>query len=77
MINMPSRIWGPLIVITIFTLLGAVIGTDIALWPWDESVSLPLFLFLGIAVGLIAGVGIVWRIRQAEDLTLHITGRTR
>jgi hypothetical protein len=65
---MPSRIWGPLIVIGIFALAGGMIGADIALWPWDEPVSLPIPITVGLIAGFIAGVFIVWVVRQVEEL---------
>jgi hypothetical protein len=65
---MPSRIWGPLIVIGIFALAGGLIGADIALWPWDEPISLPIPVTVGAIAGLVAGVLIVWVVRQVEDL---------
>jgi len=65
---MPTRIWGPLIVIGIFTLAGGLIGADIALFPWDQPISLPIPVTLGTIVGFFTGVFIVWAIRQVEDL---------
>ena len=67
---MPSRIWGPLIVIGIFALAGALVGVDIALYPWEDPVSIPLPTVLGLIIGFITGVYIVWRVRQSEDTVL-------
>jgi hypothetical protein len=58
-----------LIVIGIFALAGAIIGADIALWPWDEPISLPIPTTLGLIAGLLAGLLIVWAVRQVEELT--------
>lgn len=65
---MPTRIWGPLIVIGIFALAGGLIGVDVALYPWDEPISFPLPTLLGLILGFITGLVIVWRVRQAEQL---------
>jgi hypothetical protein len=65
---MPSRIWGPLIVVAIWALAGALIGADVALWPWDQPVSVPLPTGLGLVAGFLAGVFIVWAVRQVEEL---------
>jgi hypothetical protein len=65
---MPSRIWGPLIVMGIFALAGGLIGADIALWPWDEPVSLPIPVTIGSVIGFLAGVFTVWVVRQVEEL---------
>ena len=73
---MPSRIWGPLIVIGIFVLAGALIGVDIAMWPWKEPISLPVPTTLGSIIGFIAGVFIVWAVRQAEERTNALSRRS-
>jgi hypothetical protein len=63
---MRSRIWGPLIVMSIFALAGGFIGADIALWPWDEPLSMPIPVTLGSILGFLAGAFIVWMVRQSE-----------
>jgi hypothetical protein len=65
---MPSRIWGPLIVIGIFALAGGLIGADIALYPWDQPISLLISVTLGVIIGFFTGVFIVWAVRQVEEL---------
>jgi hypothetical protein len=65
---MPSRIWGPLIVIGIFALAGGLIGADIALYPWDQPISLLIPVTLGVILGFFTGVFIVWAVRQVEEL---------
>jgi hypothetical protein len=66
---MASRIWGPLVVIGIYALAGALIGADIALWPWDSPVSLPVPTGIGLIAGFFAGLFIVWVVRQVEELS--------
>jgi len=65
---MPSRIWGPLIVIGIFALAGGLIGADIALYPWDQPISLFISVTIGVIFGFFTGVFIVWAVRQVEEL---------
>jgi hypothetical protein len=65
---MPVRIWGPLTVIGVFTLAGALVGADIALFPWDDPISLPIPVTIGLIVGFLSGAFIVWTIRQVEQL---------
>jgi hypothetical protein len=57
-----------LIVVGIWALAGALIGVDIALWPWDPPVSIPLPTVAGLIGGFFAGVFIVWAVRQVEEL---------
>jgi hypothetical protein len=64
----PRRIWGPAIVIGVYGLAGGLIGADVALWPWDVPMSLPIAVSIGAIVGFLAGVFIVWAIRHAEDI---------
>lgn len=64
---MSSRFWGPVIVIGIYALAGGVIGADIALWPRDNPISLPVPTMVGLVSGLVAGVLIVWFVRQMEE----------
>ncbi len=52
----------------IFALAGGLIGADIALWPWDEPVSLPIPVTIGSVIGFLAGVFTVWVVRQVEEL---------
>jgi hypothetical protein len=63
---MPSWIWGPLAVIGIFALAGGLIGADIALFPWDEPMSLPIPVTIGLLVGFFTGVFIAWGVRRVE-----------
>ena len=65
---MASRVLGPLIVVGIYTLAGGLIGADIALWPWDDPISLSNLTTLGATGGFIAGVLIVWVVREVEAL---------
>jgi len=65
---MPTRIWGPLTVIGVFGLAGGLIGADVALYPWDNPVSLPMSITIGTVVGLLSGAFITWTIRQMEGL---------
>ena len=58
-----------MIVIGIFVLLGAMIGVDVALWPWDEPMSMLWPAAIGSILGFFAGVGIVWTVRQVESLS--------
>ena len=64
---MPSRGWGPWVVIAIYTLAGGLIGVDIALWPWDQPVSFQVPTAIGAVAGLLAGIIIVWVVRRAEE----------
>jgi hypothetical protein len=64
----PRRIWGPAIVIGVYGLAGGLIGADVALWPWDTPLSLPVPVTIGIITGLLVGVIIVWAVRHAEDI---------
>jgi NhaP-type Na+/H+ or K+/H+ antiporter len=57
-----------LIVIGIFSLAGALVGADIALWPWEDPISLPIPTVVGLIVGFLSGVLIVWAIRRVEEL---------
>jgi hypothetical protein len=66
---MPAGISGPLIVIGIFVLLGAMIGADVSLWPWDEPLSFLWPLAIGTSIGFVVGIAIVWRVRHAEGLS--------
>jgi len=72
---MPTRIWGPLTVIGVFTLAGGLFGADIALFPWDVPVALPLPVTLGSIVGFLAGVLIVWIVRQVEEINAPLPAR--
>jgi hypothetical protein len=65
---MPSRIWGPLIVIGIFSLAGGLIGADIALWPAGEATGLAVPVIIGVVAGFIAGVLIVWWVRETDGV---------
>jgi hypothetical protein len=65
---MPSRIWGPLIVIGIFALAGGLIGLDVGLWPWDEPISVPIPIIVGSIAGFLTGILIVWAVRQVEEV---------
>jgi hypothetical protein len=51
----------------VFSLAGGLIGADIALWPWDVPVSLPVPTMAGVIAGLITGVLIVWVVRRSEE----------
>ena len=55
-------------VIGVFTLAGALVGADIALFPWDDPISLPIPVTIGLIVGFLSGAFIVWTIRQVEQL---------
>lgn len=57
-----------MIVMGIFTLLGAMIGVDISLWPWDSPVSMTFTVCVGTGLGFFLGVAVVWTVRQTEDL---------
>ena len=65
---MPSRIWGPLIVLGIFSLAGGVIGADIAMWPSADGTSLIMPVIMGVIAGFVAGVLIVWYVRELEGV---------
>lgn len=65
---MPSRIWGPLIVMGIFSIAGGIIGADIAMWPVPDGTSLAMPITLGLIGGFIAGVLIVWYVRELEGV---------
>jgi len=55
-------------VIVVFTLAGAIIGGDIALWPWDEPIPFRIPVATGLLTGLLAGVFIAWVVRQVDEL---------
>lgn len=65
---MPSRIWGPLIVMGIFAVAGGLIGLDFALWPVGEASDLVVPVTVGVVAGFIAGALIVWWVRETEGL---------
>ena len=66
--TVPSRIWGPGIVVGVFVLAGGLIGGDLALWPWDERISFKLPIVVGSINGLLIGAFIAWVVGQLEDL---------
>jgi hypothetical protein len=55
----------------IFSLAGGCIGADIALWPWNDVVSLTLPVTLGMIAGFITGVLVVWVVRELEGVVLR------
>ena len=65
---MASRLWGPWSVVFVFTLAGALVGGDIALWPWDEPIPFNIPVATGLLTGLLIGVFIAWVLRQVEEL---------
>jgi hypothetical protein len=69
MVIMASRLWGPWGVITVFTLAGGLIGGDIALWPWDTTISTAIPIVSGLLTGMFAGVFTAWFLRQLEELS--------
>ena len=66
---MESTIWGPKTVVILFTLAGGLIGADIALWPWDEMISMKIPVITGLLTGLLVGSFIAWIVRQLEELS--------
>ena len=65
---MPSRLWGPLIVVGLFSLAGGLIGAAVALWPVGDSSGLAIPVTIGTIAGFIAGVLIVWWVREVEGV---------
>jgi hypothetical protein len=63
---MPSRIWGPLIVMAVFSLAGGIIGADVAWWPAGQANSLVLPVAFGLIAGFLIGVLVVWYVREVE-----------
>ena len=54
---------------SVFALAGAMIGVDFALWPWNESISMPIPVTIGLILGFLTGVFIVWAVRQVEEIS--------
>jgi len=67
---MPSRIWGPLIVLGIYTLAGALVGLAMAMWPGGDTSALTAPLAIGTLAGFVVGILIVWFVRESEGVTL-------
>lgn len=63
-----SHIWGPKVVIGVFTLAGGLIGGDVALWPWSQPMSFEIPVAVGLLSGFLAGAFIAWAIREVEVL---------
>jgi len=52
----------------VFALAGGLIGADVALFPWDNPISMPVPVAIGTVVGFLSGAIITWTIRQMEGL---------
>jgi hypothetical protein len=62
------QLWGPKTVVIVFAIAGGLIGGDIALWLWDEPVSMMIAIGTGLVTGGVAGRIIAWFVRQMGDL---------
>ena len=56
-------------VIGVFSLAGALIGADVALFPWDDPIRFPVPVTVGLILGFLTGLFIVWVVRQVEETT--------